>query len=60
MINRRNLTALWIAILLVIGSVGHSSNIRAGGMAVIDMANVKQTSMTANEKVEMRPKKIDK
>lgn len=59
MINSKNLTALWIAILLVIGSAGHSSNIRAGGMAVIDMANIKQTSITAYENVEMRLKQID-
>ena len=59
MINSKNLTALWIAILLVIWSAGHSSNIRAGGMAVIDMANIKQTSITAYENVEMRLKQID-
>jgi P-type conjugative transfer protein TrbJ len=59
MINSKNLTALWIAILLVIWSAGHSSNIRAGGMAVIDMANIKQTTITAYENVEMRLKQID-
>ena len=31
MINSKNLTALWIAILLVIWSAGHSSNIRVTG-----------------------------
>jgi hypothetical protein len=40
MINRKNLTALGVAILLVIGSAGYSSISRAGGMAVIDLSNI--------------------
>ena len=58
MINRKNLTALGVAILLVIGSIGYSSS-RAGGMAVIDLSNIKQTTVTAYESVEMRLKQID-
>ena len=59
MINSKKLTALWVAILLVIGSAGYSSVSRAGGMAVIDISNIKQTSITAYENVEMRLKQID-
>ena len=44
MINRKNLTALGVAILLVIGSIGYSSS-RAGGMAVIHLSNIKQTML---------------
>ena len=59
MINRKNLTALGVAILLVIISAGYSSISRAGGMAVIDLSNIKQTTVTAYESVEMRLKQID-
>ena len=45
MINSKNLTGLWVAILLVIGSAGYSSVSRAGGMAVIDISNIKQTTI---------------
>jgi conjugal transfer/entry exclusion protein len=49
MINSKNLAAQLIVMLLALGNAGYSSVIKAGGMAVIDMANIKQTTITALE-----------
>ena len=58
MINPKK-TARLIMMLLVIGNVAYSSIIKAGGMAVIDMANVNQTTITAIESVEQTLKQIE-
>lgn len=48
-----------IMMLLVISNLGFTSYVRAGGMAVIDMANVKQSTVTAIESVEQTLKQIE-
>lgn len=57
--NSKKLAAQLIGMLLMLGNAGHSSVIQAGGMAVIDMANVKQTTVTAIENVEQTLKQIE-
>jgi P-type conjugative transfer protein TrbJ len=57
--NRQKLAAQLIGMLLMLGDVGYSSVIQAGGMAVIDMANVKQTTVTAIENVEQTLRQIE-
>ncbi|MBS0300013.1 MAG: P-type conjugative transfer protein TrbJ [Proteobacteria bacterium] len=59
MTNSKNLTTRLIMILLVLGNTGYSSVIKAGGMAVIDVANIKQTTITAIENVEQTLKQIE-
>ena len=59
MTNNKNIAARLFMILLVLGNTGYSSVIKAGGMAVIDMANVKQTTITAIESVEQTLKQIE-
>lgn len=57
--NRQKLAAQLIGMLFMLGNAGYSSVIQAGGMAVIDMANVKQTTVTAIENVEQTLKQIE-
>jgi P-type conjugative transfer protein TrbJ len=57
--NRQKLAAQLIGMLFMLGDVGYPSVIQAGGMAVIDMANVKQTTVTAIENVEQTLKQIE-
>ena len=59
MLNPRNKAALLIMVLLVIGNAGFTSYVRAGGMAVIDMANVKQSTITAIEAINQTEKQIE-
>jgi conjugal transfer/entry exclusion protein len=47
MTNSKNLPLELIIMLLALGNAGYSSVIKAGGLAVIDMANIKQTTITA-------------
>ncbi len=58
MINRKHSIHL-IMMLLVIGNLGFTSYVRAGGMAVIDVANIKQTTITAIENVAQTLKQIE-
>lgn len=57
--NSNKLAAQLIGMLFMLGNAGHSSVIQAGGMAVIDMANVKQTTVTAIENVKQTLKQIE-
>ncbi|SDZ07053.1 P-type conjugative transfer protein TrbJ [Nitrosomonas sp. Nm58] len=57
--NRQKLAAQLIGMLFMLGDAGYSSVIQAGGMAVIDMANVKQTTVTAIENVEQTLRQIE-
>ena len=59
MTNSKNLTTRLIMILLVLGNTGYSPVIKAGGMAVIDVANIKQTTITALEAIEQTQKQIE-
>mgnify|MGYP000923797091 FL=1 len=42
MTNSKNIVSQLIVILIILGNVGYSSDIKAGGLAVIDMANIKK------------------
>lgn len=57
--NSKHLAAQLIGMLFMLGNIGYSSVTQAGGMAVIDMANVKQTTVTAIENVEQTLKQIE-
>lgn len=59
MINRKNPTTQLIVMLLVLGHVGYSSVSGAGGMSVIDVANIKQTTITAAENINQTRKQIE-
>ena len=59
MINSKNLAIQWITILLSLGILSYSSINKAGGMAVIDMANVKQSTITAIEAINQTEKQIE-
>lgn len=59
MTNSKNLAAQLILIMLFLGNVGYSSVIKAGGLPVIDVANMKQTTVTAIENVEQTLKQIE-
>ena len=59
MINSKTLAIQWFTILLSLGILSYSSINKAGGMAVIDMANVKQTTITALEAIEQTQKQIE-
>ncbi|PXX09494.1 P-type conjugative transfer protein TrbJ [Nitrosomonas ureae] len=59
MINSKNLAAQLIVMLFALGNVGYSSIVRAGGLAVIDIANIKQTTTTAIENVAQTLKQIE-
>lgn len=56
--NRRKVVR-WMLLMCVLGNAGFVTNIHAGGMAVIDIANVKQTTITAMESVEQTLKQIE-
>ena len=59
MTNSKNRAAQLIIMLLVLGNAGYSSVIKAGGLAVIDIANIKQTTTTAIENVAQTLKQIE-
>lgn len=59
MVNSKNLAIQWITILLSLGILSYSSINKAGGMAVIDMANVKQSTITAIEAINQTEKQIE-
>jgi P-type conjugative transfer protein TrbJ len=46
-------------LMCILGNAGFVTNIYAGGMAVIDIANVKQTTITAMESVDQTLKQIE-
>ena len=56
MVNSKNLAIQCITILLSLGILSYSSINKAGGMAVIDMANVKQSTITAIEAINQTEK----
>jgi P-type conjugative transfer protein TrbJ len=49
----------WMLLMCILGNAGFVTNIYAGGMAVIDIANVKQTTITAMESVDQTLKQIE-
>lgn len=57
--NVKNRILKWIGVLLIVSQSNLSPEVRAGGMAVIDIANVKQTTITAIESVEQTLKQIE-
>ena len=59
MINPGNTITRAILMLLVMGSAGWAANTRAGGLPVIDIANIKQTTITAMESVDQTLKQIE-
>ena len=59
MTNSKNIVSQLIVMLLALGNAGYSSVIKAGGLAVIDMANIKQTTTTAIENVAQTLKQIE-
>ena len=59
MTNSKNIVSQLIVILIILGNAGYSSVIKAGGMAVIDVANIKQTTITALEAIEQTQKQIE-
>ncbi|MBL8501108.1 MAG: conjugal transfer protein TrbJ, partial [Nitrosomonas sp.] len=59
MTNSKNIVSQLIVILIILGNFGYSSVTKAGGMAVIDMANIKQTTTTAIENVAQTLKQIE-
>ena len=59
MTNSKNIVSQLIVILIILGNAGYSSVIKAGGLAVIDIANIKQTTTTAIENVAQTLKQIE-
>ena len=59
MTNSKNIVSQLIVILIILGNFGYSSVIKADGLAVIDMANIKQTTTTAIENVAQTLKQIE-
>ena len=57
--NAKNRVLQWIGVLLILSQTNLSPEVRAGGLAVIDIANVKQTTITAIESVEQTLKQIE-
>ncbi len=57
--NVKNRVLQWIGVLLILSQTNLSPEARAGGLAVIDIANVKQTTITAIESVEQTLKQIE-
>ncbi len=55
----KNRVLQWIGVLLILSQIHLSPEASAGGLAVIDIANVKQTTITAIESVEQTLKQIE-
>ena len=59
MTNSKNLATQLIVVLFALGNIGYPSVIKAGGMAVIDIANIEQTTITALEAIDQTEKQIE-
>jgi P-type conjugative transfer protein TrbJ len=57
--RNRKTTNYLIILLCAVSHLGFTFPVRAGGMAVIDVANIKQTTITAIESVEQTLKQIE-
>lgn len=58
MTKSRNYAARFLLLLLVLGNIGYSAGIKAGGIPVFDAANASQTTIAAIENVNQTMKQI--